>query len=204
MSEEAVTLRAPPGWFGKLPSLGDFASRRLPPAFVQAWDRWLQRGLAAARTDLGEARWLDSYLVAPVLRFWLAPGVLGEQGWTGLMMPSIDRVGRHFPLTIAQPVESLAAALAARDWVTALDHAARRVLDTAFTVDDFEDALAALTREDNPPADAAAAALAEYLLDSDTVLSVWWCGDAQEGTAFRRFGALPPEGAFAALLGAAP
>ena len=81
-----------PGWFGKLPSLGDFASRRLPDAFVQPWDRWLQRGMLAARAELGEQRWLDVYLVAPVLRFWLAPGLLGSEGWAGLMMPSVDRI----------------------------------------------------------------------------------------------------------------
>ena len=27
-----------PGWYGKIPSLGDFASRRLPQSFVAAWD----------------------------------------------------------------------------------------------------------------------------------------------------------------------
>jgi type VI secretion system protein ImpM len=204
VSEEAVTLSAPPGWFGKLPSLGDFASRRLPPAFVLPWDRWLERCLVTARAELGEARWLDTYLVAPVLRFWLAPGVLGEQGWAGLMMPSIDRVGRHFPLTIARPVDSLARALAARDWVSALDRAARQVLDSAFTVDDFEDALAELARHDSPFADATADALAARLLDAGTPMSLWWCGNAGQETTFRRFAGLPPEGAFAALLGAPP
>jgi type VI secretion system protein ImpM len=204
MSEEAVTLQAPPGWYGKLPSLGDFASRRLPSTFVQAWDRWLQHGISAARAELGEARWLDVYLVAPVLRFWLAPGVLGERGWAGLMMPSIDRVGRHFPLTIAWPVDSLAGALSARARIGALDRAARRVLDVAFTVDDFEQALAALACEQGVPADAAAAALATRLLDGHAPMSLWWCGDAGEATPFRRHAGLPPPGAFAALLGASP
>ena len=39
------------GFFGKLPSHGDFLSRRLPRSFVDPWDSWLQsrtarRGLA--------------------------------------------------------------------------------------------------------------------------------------------------------------
>ena len=76
---EATLNSAAPGWFGKLPHLGDFASRRLPPSFVRPWDRWLQRGLASARSELGE-RWLDLYLVAPILRFWLAP--MAEKGAT--------------------------------------------------------------------------------------------------------------------------
>src|SRR6185295_13380063 len=98
MSEAAV---APPGWYGKLPNLGDFASRRLPPSFVDGWDAFLQRGLVAARDEWGPG-WLDRYLVAPILRFWLGPGVLGDGAWAGLVMPSVDRVGRHFPLTVAQ------------------------------------------------------------------------------------------------------
>ena len=37
------------GWFGKLPSLRDFAQRRLPPEFVQVWDDWLGAELARVR-----------------------------------------------------------------------------------------------------------------------------------------------------------
>ena len=44
------------GWFGKMPALGDFASRRLPPAWIEAWDGWLQRELVRSRTALGDVR----------------------------------------------------------------------------------------------------------------------------------------------------
>ena len=50
-----------PGWYGKLPALGDFASRRLPPEFVEPWDRWLAAGLAAWREH--DADWLDAFSV---------------------------------------------------------------------------------------------------------------------------------------------
>ncbi len=205
MPEATVnTTTTVPGWFGKLPSLGDFASRRLPEVFVRRWDRWLQRDLVAARTQLGE-HWLDVYLVAPVLRFWVAPGTLGEPAWAGLMMPSVDRVGRHFPLTVAQPLQPLAAALASRDWFAALDRTARRVLDIEFTVDHFEAALAALGDEARPvDADPAAGALAARLVDARTGpdgSSLWWCGDAGEAAEFRRFDGLPPSAAFVSLLG---
>jgi type VI secretion system protein ImpM len=202
MSEAALNPHVAPGWFGKLPSLGDFASRRLPHAFVQPWDHWLQRGLSAARAELGE-RWLETYLVAPVLRFWLAPGVLGGLGWAGLLMPSIDRVGRHFPLTIARPVDSLAAALAARDWFNAIDAAARRALDVSYTVADFEDALSALP-QDASERSAAVGALAARLDGQAGPASLWWCGDATEETQFRHFAGLPPQDAFAALIGGLP
>lgn len=209
MSEEVVSAARTPGWFGKLPSLGDFASRRLPASFVQPWDRWLQRGMVAARSALGESRWLDTYLVAPVLRFWLAPGVLGQPGWAGLMMPSTDRVGRHFPLTVARPDGSLASTLAAREWYRALDQAARQVLDVNFSVDDFEHALAGLPHDGHTSAsDGDAATLAADLADGHSAdgssISLWWCGDAAADTEFRRFAGLPPDDAFAALIGAAP
>ena len=201
MSEAAVN-RAPPGWYGKLPSLGDFASRRLPEAFVQRWDRWLQRGLVAARTQLGE-HWLDVYLVAPILRFWVAPGALGEQAWAGLMMPSVDRVGRHFPLTIAQPLQPLAMALASHAWFAALDASARRVLDVEFTVERFEAALEALDA-DAQAADPDAQALATRLTagaDVHEAFSLWWCGDAGDACEFRHFDGLPPGDAFVSLIG---
>ena len=91
------------GFYGKLPCQGDFVSRRLPWEFTELWDAWMQRGLRAAREQLGE-RWLEVYLSAPVWRFRLAPGLAGAQGWIGLWYPSVDRVGRHFTLTVAAPV----------------------------------------------------------------------------------------------------
>ena len=46
------------GWHGKLPSLGDFASRRLEPAFIEAWDGWLAQGMLALR-EADPAGWLE-------------------------------------------------------------------------------------------------------------------------------------------------
>ena len=94
----AATLPAPlPGWYGKLPGLGDFAARRLDKAMVSVWDGWLQDGLQALRQQPG---WLDAYLQSPVWCFALGAGVLGPQRWLGVMMPSVDAVGRYFPLAI--------------------------------------------------------------------------------------------------------
>lgn len=195
MSEASVTTPSPPGWFGKIPNLGDFVSRRLPDEFVQPWDDWLQRSLRSTRRALGEA-WLARYLVAPVRRFWLAPGVLGDTGWAGLMMPSVDRVGRHFPLTLATPADRLDAVLAARGWLQALDGVARQVLDVDFTADDFEGQLAAL----GPMAPDAQGTAGASPPSCDDHGSVWWCDGAAGRSDFRCFAALPPPAAFAALL----
>ena len=87
------------GFFGKLPSHGDFLRRRASDAFVDAWDAWLRECLAASREALGE-RWLDVYLTSPAWRFVCAAGTCGPAPVIGLMVPSVDRVGRYFPLTL--------------------------------------------------------------------------------------------------------
>lgn len=88
------------GFFGKVTTHGDFVSRRLPAAFLRCWDMWLQERLHGSRNALG-ADWLDRYLSSPVWRFALASEICDASAWAGLLMPSVDRVGRHFPLTIA-------------------------------------------------------------------------------------------------------
>ena len=94
-----------PGWFGKVVMLGDFANRRLSPEFVGACDRWLSQGIAASRMQLG-SRWLDTYLTGPLWRFAWTPGVVGAQWWFGTLMPSVDAVGRYFPLIVASARQS--------------------------------------------------------------------------------------------------
>jgi type VI secretion system protein ImpM len=61
-------------------------------------------------------------------------------------MPSVDRVGRHFPLTVAAELPSHGEAahvvLAGADWFTALEEAALTVLDVTRGPDDLDAALA--------------------------------------------------------------
>ena len=97
-----------PGWFGKLPGMGDFAHRRLPEAFRAVWDQWLQRGMSRLRD---RADWTERYLEAPVWCFALGRQVAGEQGWIGVLMPSVDGVGRYFPFAIAVELEAASPAV---------------------------------------------------------------------------------------------
>lgn len=95
-----------PGFFGKLPCNGDFVNRRLPrQTFLNTWDDWLQAAIAKSKEQLQDA-WLSIYLTSPIWRFAVSPGVCGDNTWAGLLMPSVDKVGRYFPLTIACPLES--------------------------------------------------------------------------------------------------
>ena len=87
------------GFYGKLPCRGDFLQRRAPSPFVEAWDAWLQECLHASKEHLGDA-WLDAYLTGPVWRFVLDAGVCGDASYAGVLVPSVDRVGRYFPLTV--------------------------------------------------------------------------------------------------------
>ena len=89
-----------PGFFGKLPARGDFVGRRLDQAFRTAFDEWLQKSIATSKRQLGTA-WLPAYLNAPIWRFVLGPNLCGSMPTLGVMMPSVDRVGRYFPLVIA-------------------------------------------------------------------------------------------------------
>lgn len=79
--------------------MGDFFRIGAEPAFVAAWDSWLQSTLHSARAALGP-RWEGCYMSAPIWRFSLAPGLAGPGLMVGVIMPSVDRVGRAFPLTL--------------------------------------------------------------------------------------------------------
>src|SRR5262245_11646747 len=144
MSAAADRSPAIPGWYGKLPSLGDFAGRRLPAEFVQPWDAWLQSVLHAARAAFGQ-RSPGWYLAAPTWRFVLLPGLVGASGWAGVLIPSVDRVSRQFPLTVAVALPSHTAVSHAvferEDWFENLEEAALAARDRACGPDDFDRAL---------------------------------------------------------------
>lgn len=91
------------------------------------------------------ARWHEVYLRSPVWRFALAPGLCGESGWTGIIHPGVDRVGRLFPLTVARPLAcgtGLAdCVLHTGAWHDAMAALAQASCSPEFSLDDFEKAL---------------------------------------------------------------
>jgi type VI secretion system protein ImpM len=88
------------GFCGKLPARGDFVAAGLPRRFSEPWLDWMQRLLASGRRALGDA-WEGAWNEAPIWRFALSAGVCGPDAALGLWMPSVDSIGRHFPLTFA-------------------------------------------------------------------------------------------------------
>ena len=91
-----------PGYFGKVPARGDFLSCRMPPAIAETWDAWLGMLTVAVREESG-ADWPDIWLTAPLWHFAIAPGILSDRGAAGVLIASVDRVGRMFPFTIIGP-----------------------------------------------------------------------------------------------------
>ncbi|MFC5438019.1 type VI secretion system-associated protein TagF [Rhodanobacter umsongensis] len=137
------------GFFGKLPSAGDFVQRRLPPGFVDAWDRHFENAVAESRNALNAA-WHEAYHASPAWRFMLSPAVCGESAWAGVMGPGVDRVGRCFPMVIAAPIAAdagfCARALVAGDsWFELAEqvHFAAQA-DASVSVDVFDEQVAAL------------------------------------------------------------
>lgn len=227
----ATPLQTPPGWYGKLPFLGDFANRRLPTDFVNAWDDWLQQVIHGSRTALGEEAWLQRYLSSPLWHFCLAPGLCGPQAWFGLIMSSVDRANRHFPFTIAHGVApeglhdvSLPSLV---DWLGSLDGEAIAMLDLQGSVQAVEERLALYpvpgglddtrprvaedlsaclghtTRVASSEVPSLLAAVAEQATRGGSAISLWWTSadDDGHGAIVRACNGLPSADDYTAMIG---
>ncbi|MBD7923360.1 type VI secretion system-associated protein TagF [Xanthomonas sp. CFBP 8703] len=156
-----------PGFFGKLPSAGDFVQRRLPPAFVEPWDRHFSQLIAGARDQLG-TQWAPAYRGSGLHAFVLGSGLCGAGAWAGVLGPGEDRVGRCFPLAIALP---LAQAAPDRSWYArAATLLGQALADRTLGVEAFDAQLQALA----PDPDATAIPNAPRALAGQ---ALWWSGD---------------------------
>jgi type VI secretion system protein ImpM len=135
----AISSRFEVGFYGKLPSHGDFLRRRVSDAFVGVWDAWLQECVASSRDALG-ARWLDVYLTSPAWRFVCAAGACGPAPVAGVMVPSVDRVGRYFPLALVAELPATANPIAVPGLVDSFFAGAEQLAVEALSADrlDFE------------------------------------------------------------------
>ncbi len=141
-----------PGWYGKLPALGDFASRRLDPGWIECWDDWLAAELGRLKADRPE-QWLDDYLASPAWRFALMPGAMpgataGDDVFrVGVLVPSVDRVGRYFPLAVASPALALPfnidVCLRLWQWCSQLEDIAVEALQEDWPAETMDEALLA-------------------------------------------------------------
>jgi type VI secretion system ImpM family protein len=132
------------GFFGKLPGAGDFVQRRLPPAFVESWDRHFQRAIETGCREFG-ALWHAAWRQGAAWRFVLPAAVCGNVGWCGLFGPAHDRLGRAFPMVLAAPCGGdITALLGNHGWFDALERVYRDAQHQAVSVETFDARVAAL------------------------------------------------------------
>jgi type VI secretion system protein ImpM len=179
------------GFYGKLPARGDFV-RTLPRDFTDPWDGWLAAALAGSRDIMGED-WLPAFLEAPVWRFSLAAGLCGGHAVLGLMLPSVDRAGRYFPLTFAALFDDRAAPADDPGWLDACEAAGRAALEQDTEPEQLGVMIGVpLTPRAGGPE------------ETGSERSVWWTEGAPRVSATRFFlPGLPDAAIYATMLGAA-
>jgi len=186
------------GFYGKIPARGDFVRNGLPQAFVEPWDHWLQQRITASRATLGD-NWIAAWMEAAIWSFALPPGICGPNAVLGLWMPSVDRVGRHFPLTVAAVAPAVSISDFVRDnggFLVAAEQAGLAAVESDLGPDELADRLqaAAVAPTADPGIDPAAYPGGNTL---------WWTEGAPRvpRSAFA-CKTLPDDLAFAAMLDA--
>lgn len=127
------------GLYGKLPAHGDFVYRDLPTNFINTWDSWLQGFVGSTQEQIGE-EWLEIYLTSPIWRFAFSEGVIDQFSWAGIMLPSVDRVGRYFPFSVVTrvPVSMPPPEIIMQTaWFESVERAALKALDGQLHIDDL-------------------------------------------------------------------
>ncbi|SHN13142.1 type VI secretion system-associated protein TagF [Roseibium suaedae] len=150
------------GWYGKVPCTGDFIRSGLSAGLIRNLDQWLQELLTAGRQALGD-QWQAAYMTAPIWRFVTPAGVFGPAPCAGVIMPSVDRVGRQFPLCLALesqetgevPMSAVDAYNLLEPVFPALEDAALAMLDDDATLSLLEEAVTQVTKQmQQAPSDA--------------------------------------------------
>lgn len=209
--------------YGKHPAFGDFISHGVSPRFRTAIEPWVGQILADVRDHLGDG-WQPVYDNALPLRFWLGAHVFGESNLRGVILFGHDKVGRRYPLVIAQEANGLPAPV--------LDHGqgfydtVQSALEQAFQNTELTPAtvLAALGDDDNdaPPTEPEPATLwaanpdpkIEDLLKAVCATdhqraaeyrSYWWrAGQQTSASTFLAAQGMPDAAEFAWLLAGIP
>jgi len=131
------------GWFGKLPSVGDFAGRGMSGHLQETIHQWIAGGMMTL-VEAQPQEWLDAYLVAPVWHFVMNAGVWDGPALTGCIAPSVDKVGRYSPLLALRSFDKrrVSEVLPPQSrWLYQVDATLRRVIRDRLPVDSVLGAL---------------------------------------------------------------
>lgn len=136
MIDAANTLSV--GFYGKIPANGDFVSRYLSADTQAVLEDWAGQVMKASREQLAE-QWLPTYLTSPIWRFALPAGVLSEYAYKGVYIPSVDKVGRYYPMILCQPTTASPLQLycADQEWYTKAEDTLLPVLNDDDTLEGY-------------------------------------------------------------------
>ncbi len=141
------------GWYGKLPSAGDFLQRRFPDVIRNSWENWFQVGLHNWQKATERQEVSRPFGEAPVWNF-VVPPMLGSQVvQMGCLLPGRDSVGRQYPLCAQQffsprnwSGEQLAGA---GGWYQRLGSTLLNAVRSGFSAEQLDSALLALPALDD-------------------------------------------------------
>lgn len=204
------------GYMGKVPNRGDFITHNVLPAVRDLMFEWCQATMAVSREQLGDD-WMGAYLTLPIWHFSAGPGVISETGLIGTLIPSVDRVGRHFPFVVlADYPGSAFAAWRQPAWSEAMEACILSVLEDDWKEDLWQQDLAKIalpdakptrlrwpTNEGNLmiPGAADESDWLQALLDQKNDTVMWWTqGSAYVEAATLLTEGLPKVGQFAAMM----
>jgi type VI secretion system ImpM family protein len=85
---------------GKLPARGDFIAVCMTATLGATWQPWIDENLSWLKQDLGND-WAHSLMEWPMQEFCLLPDEPNQPSCLiGVICPSVDSVGRFYPLTV--------------------------------------------------------------------------------------------------------
>ncbi|NSX53726.1 type VI secretion system-associated protein TagF [Parasulfitobacter algicola] len=164
------------GYFGKIPTHGDFVSNYMDRSFITRLDDWLQACIRESQSQL-EDGWLDAYLVSPVWRIAFPAKVWGPLPVLAVMMPSVDRVGRYFPLvlttTLPQPKITAKRLRSADYWFNQAERLVLSTLEQDFSLPAFD----AAAQQLSPPSTYKIIDDQPYEPGEDPLSVSWWTKD---------------------------
>ncbi len=131
------------GWFGKLPSVGDFAGKGMPVPLKETVHGWMSSGMAALKCSR-PTDWQAAYLVSPVWHFLIGPGIWDQSALIGCLAPSVDKVGRYSPLIVLRSFDKseLSSVLPPKSrWLYRVDSTLRRVIGERISISGLHDLL---------------------------------------------------------------
>ncbi len=178
------------GYFGKLPDRADFVTGSCPDGFLKLWEPFLMGGLAQSRQQLG-GDWEDAYMTMPIWRFWLkstAPDGAAAACAAGALMPSVDKVGRKFPLTVVgAPSGAESIGEPPQTWYDDVEAVLLGALEDDATLSGFKEAVAGLAAPAANTETDDATQCGSMVPEADTkgrVTSRFWCQAGAQAICF--------------------